>query len=55
MAKIGIISGIASFIVCSFSGNANFSFKAGEVKVTFKKMKSIDEHKTFKNFQVIGS
>ena len=35
MAKIGIISGIASFIVCSFLGNANFSFKGGEVKVTF--------------------
>jgi hypothetical protein len=35
MPNIGIISGIISFIVCSFSGNANFSFKAGEVKVTF--------------------
>ena len=55
MPNIGIISGIISFIVCSFSGNANFSFKGGEVKVTFKKMKSIDDHKSFKNFQVIGS
>ena len=56
MPNIGIISGIISFIVCSFSGNANFSFKAVRSKgYILKKMKSIDEHKTFKNFQVIGS
>jgi hypothetical protein len=35
MPNIGIINGIASFIVCPFSGNANFSFKEREVKVTF--------------------